>query len=287
MFEEIKERFYKSLSESIKNRKKALKLGREDILFDKTRVSKIVNNTRNGHHPYLIGKGEYHYLIYLFLCKDHDSFKNEDILETPEEELIKKCGNNYDSMLWGHIDWDKMFQDVITELSESDRLKGLGKDFEDTLVDYTPYAVIRFDELPTEYARKYIPLDELERKRQNAIEWVHLRHGSELFKETFYKRFSGKTLHKFDKEFPEFISDYLMKKKPNEYSLGLQAYNFHQSISRIAIHWQNLSGVLYGDMSDGESDLETLLSEYIINGREQMRKLEEFQQKFDALHIDI
>lgn len=287
MFEEIQKNFYESLVKSMKDRKKFLKLIRDDILSDPARVSKILNITRDAHHPYLIGKNEYPRLIYLFLCKDHDSFKKEDILNVEIKKLREKCGNNYDKMLWEHIDWDKMFQDVITELSKFDISEEPGKTFEKTLVDYIPYAVIKYDELPFNYPRIFIFPVEKEQKRRDAIEWVHLRHGSGLFKQTFYKRFSGKTLLEFDKEFPEFISDYLHERKPNPYSLGSQAYNTLKNISGYVAYWASLDEVQYSDISDKKSDLVKLLEEYIKNGREQIQKFEKYQKDFDVFHIDI
>lgn len=287
MFEEVKATFYMSLAKSIKKRKEILKLKRDDILPDPTRVSRIVKHIRNEHYPYLIGKGEYPYLNYLFLCKDHDSFIKEDVLNIEAEQHIKKFGNNYDEMFWGHIDWDKMFQDVIAELLKLDISEGFGKMFEDTLVDYVPYAVIRYDELPFEYARIYIFPDERDIKRRDAVKWVHLRHGSELFKQIFYEKFGGKNLCDFDKKFSEFISDYLEKKKPNDYSLGLQAYNVFKNVSGYSAQWQHFAEVQYSDISDEKSDLAKLLREYMDNGQEQIKKLEKFQQDFDAFQINI
>ncbi len=287
MFEEIKKRFYKSLGKSIQNRKKILGLKREDILNDPTRVSKIVKGKYNKHYPHLICRGEYVHLNYLFLCEDYESFKKENILQDEPKAPETEDGKNYDKMLWGHIDWDKMFQDVIRELSELDISEELGKLFEDTLIDYAPYANIRYDELPYNYARIYIDPDERKEKRQTAIERVHLSHGSELFKQTFYEKFSGKTLRQFNNEFSEFVLEYLEKRRPNKYSLGLQAYYFHQTISRTVAYWQSLDGVRYGDMSDEEVNLNPLFKSYYNNGRKQMKAFEEYQKKFDKLHIDI
>lgn len=45
--------------------------------------------------------------------------------------------------------------------------------------------------------------------------------------------------------------------------------------------------VRYGDVSDEESECQTLLEEYIENRQEQMNMLEKYQKKFDELHIDI
>ncbi len=287
MFEEIKKRFYESLIKSIKGRKKKLKLTQEDMLRDPKRVSKILHSKRDDKHRYLIGPSEYSYLNFLFLCEDHESFMKENIFNLKKEERIKKSGNNYDKMLWGHINWDEMFQGVIAELSKLDISEELGKNFEDTLVDYAPYAAIRYDELPHGYARKYIFPDERKKKREDAIEWVHLRHGSGLFKQIFYEKFSGKTLCEFNEGFHEFVSDYLGERRPKDHSLGLQTYSFHKAISRIAVYWQSLAEVQYNDMPEKKSDFQILLEEYIYNGRVQMKELEKYQQKFDALNIDI
>lgn len=311
MFEEIKEKFYESLIESIKDRKKSLEVIRDDILPDPKRVTKILNIIRDAHHPYLIGRDEYPRLIYLFRCKNKDLFDKEDILNVEVKTLREKCGNNYDEMLWEHIDWDKMFQDVITELSkfviseEAKKLKELKEQkelkkleeqkklvklaviFENALVDYVPYAAVKNEGLHPNYVKVCIFDDERERKRQDAIKWVYLRHGSSVFKQTFYKRFSGKTLHEFDKEFHEFVLDYLEEKNTKDYSLGKQTYSFHKSFSRIIIHWQELPEVKYGDVSDEKSDMYILLDEYRKYGMEHMKKLEEYQREFDKLHIDI
>lgn len=287
MFEAIQERFYQSLVKSIKDRKKILGLKREDMLRDPTRVSKILKVTRNGHFPNVICKGEYAYLNYLFLCEDHDSFEKENILYYESKEHEEKNGKNYDKMLWGHIDWDAMFRNVITELSEFDISEEYGKLFEDTLVDYAPYAVIRYDELCPGYGCVFISPDERKEKRQKAIERVHLGRGKELFRQTFLEKFSGKTLREFDKDFDKFISDYLKRSKPNDHSLGLQAYNFHKNLSKFVVDWQNLPEVQYADMTDKKLDLETLLYRYRENGWEQMQKLIKFQQEFDNLHVDI
>lgn len=288
MFEETKEKFYKSLVGSIEKRKKSLYLIRDDILPDPKRVTNILKIRRDARHPHLIGRDEYPRLIYLFLCKDKDSFDSLDVLDRENlEKLREKCGNNYDKMLWEHIDWDKMFKDVIKELSEFDISEGLGKIFEKTLIDYVPYAATKDEELHPDYGRLFIFQDEKKRKRQDAIKWIHLRHGSELFKQTFYKKFSGKTLCEFDMEFHEFVSDFLKERKYNDFSFGSQTYEFHKTFSRIIIHWQELPSVKYGDVSDEKSDLEILLDEYYKYGREHMKKLEEYQQQFDKLNTDI
>lgn len=308
MFKTTKDNFYQSLSESIEYRKKALGLKRNKILNDERRVSKIVHAVRNKHYPYLICRSEYPRLNLLFSCESQKSYEDKNDLNAKTEELIKKYGNNYDEMLWGHIDWDKMFHDVIAELSELDILehpeklkeleklkeskevkkqKEIEKCFKDTLVDYVPYALIRYDEFPFEYARTKIFLDERREKMQKAIRRVHLRHGSELFKQTFLDRFSGKTLREFDKEFPTFVSDYLNKRMPNDCSFGLQAYNFLKNLNKFEIDWQSLDEVRYGDVSDKKSDFQTLLEEYKKYAREHIMELEKYQQRFDNLNKDI
>lgn len=286
MFERTIDSFYKSLGRSIKRRKEALGLRRKDILNDEARVSKIVNGWHKEPHRYLIGRDEYPYLNYLFLCKDHKSFIENNQSTDPKERAAKN-GKNYDEMLWGHIDWDEMFRNAITELSEVDISEDIGKLFEDTLIDYVPYAVIRYDELCPEYARISIFSDERKETRQKAIERVHFGRGKEIFRNTFEKHFYGKTLFKFDDEFDDFISDYLKKIEPNVDSLGLQAYNFYKNLSKFVADWQSLPEVQYAEENDEKSDLKRLLEEYIKDGREHMQKLLKYQQKFDNLHIDM
>lgn len=288
MFEVTKENFYQSLGQSIKNRKDILKLKRKDILYDETRVSKIVKNVRNKCSPYLITKGEYPYLHYLFLCEDHDSFIKENIAEEKKgAELKKKYGDNYDKMLWGHIDWDIMFQNFITDLSKLNKSEELGELFEKTLTDFVPYALIQYEKLHPDCARLYIWEDEREKERQHAIEWVHLRHGSTLFKQSFYEKFSGKTLCEFDKGFLEFAKDYLNKRMPDKYSFGKQANTIHNNISGYKAYWQKIVEAQSDDSPCEESSIKELLEEYYKNGREQMKKLKEFQEAFDKLNIKI
>lgn len=287
MFEKIIEDFYKSLAGSIRNRKKQLKISRDEILNDPKRVSNITQAIRNNHHPYLIGKSEYAYLYYLYLFEDKDSFLKECILDTKVDVHIKKNGTNYDRMLWGHIDWDKMFKDTITELSGLDFSEGFGNLFESTLIDYVPYAVIKYDGLHPEYGKEYVFPEERERERQNAVCWVHLRHGSELFRKSFLERFEGKTLSGFDEKFREFVEDYLEKRKPNPYSLGLQAYSFHKNISGFAAYWQSFVEVQYSDMYDEKSKIVKLLDEYLENGRKQIQEFKKYQQYFDDFNVDI
>ncbi len=288
MFEEIIEKIYKSVIESIKDRKEKLKLKQEEMLKDPKRVSKILNNIRNEHYPYLICKGEYAYLKYLFLCEDKESFINKNILSDKPENHIKKNGSNYDEMLWGHINWETMFKDVITELSKFDTSEEFGNLFDETLVDYAPYANIKYDKLHPKYARTYIFPDKRESIRQKAIDWVYPGHDSEieLCKRTFYEKFSGKTLRELNKEFPDFISEYLHKKMPNAYSFGKRVYEIHNYLSGFVAYWQSLDGVQYGDIPNEISKKEALLREYIKYNQDQIKKLEEYQKDFYNLNSD-
>lgn len=311
MLKKMKDVFYQSISKAINDKKKKFNLNPNEILNDGTRVSKIINSVHNAHYPYLISQTEYMYLIQLFLYNTEQEFKDAKILNTPEAELLKKCDNSFDKMLWDHIDWDKMFQDVIAILSETDivekqkELEELEKQekpkkwkeleelenqvrliklFEKTLVDYAPYALIRYDELPFDYARIFIFPEERAEKRKKAIERVYLRHGSETFKQSFLKKFSGKTLREFDKGFYRFISDYLEKKIPDKYSLGLQAYEAHLSHSKFVVRWKEFLNVEFEDTDDEKS---ILLRKYIKSNQEHMLELAEYQQEFDNLLIDI
>lgn len=236
-FEVIINNFYKSLSDSIMSKKKSLHLKRDDMLPDPKRVTQITNKIRDEHHPCLISKRECAYLYYLYTKKDKDSFLKEDILIKDVDYHIKRNGDNYDKMLWYHINWNKMFKDTIKELSELDSSEKMGELFDDTLIDYVPYAVIKGDKLHPKYGRTYIFPEERRRKRENAIHRVHLQHGSDFFKQCFLEKFGGTTLDKFDKRFNEFVEYYLEKRKPSQYSFGLQAYNLYNNISGFASRW--------------------------------------------------
>ena len=61
----------------------------------------------------------------------------------------------------------------------------------------------------------------------------------------------------------------------------------HKNLSEFAAYWESIDGVQYDDVSDEDLGLETLLRKCIENGREQMKVLEEYQKKFDELHINI
>lgn len=279
--------FYKSLGKSIGERKKALKLKREDILYTPERVSKIVNGRFNKHYPYLIAKYEYEELLCLFLGNDEKSFlelKNTAIHEP--EKFIKEAGRNYDKMLWGHIKWENLFKDTIEDLSKVDISTDLGRLFEATLIDYVPYAVIKYNELHPKDGKIYIFPEKREETRTEAIQRVYYKCGNKLFKQTFLENFTGKTLDKFYKKYVEFVEDYLKQKEPNPYSLGLQAYNLCKNISGYSAKWQSLEETQYND-SEEKTDLEKLLEEYLINEREQVKKLKRYQQRFDSLKVII
>ncbi len=254
--ENVINNFYKSLGKSIEERKKkeSLKLRRDDILENPKRVTDIIKGKHNIHHPYLIGKYEYEDLYCLFLSDDKETFfKNLKLARENRDEFYKKIGNNYDKMLWGHIDWDMMLQDTINAISQMDISTDLGKLFDETLIDDVSYAVIKYDELDPGCAVKWIPQEERADIRKKAIERVHLRCGHELFKQIFLEHFSGETLDKFDKQFLEFVKDYLEQKKPNQYSFGLQAYNLYKNISGFNAKWYLTENAQYGNADKEEN----------------------------------
>lgn len=320
MFENIKKGLYKSLGVAIKNRKETLKLTHSEILNEPKRMTKIIKGTQREHCRYLIYSGEYPRLNLLFSCEDRNTFLSENDLNAESKQLIKKYGSNYDDMLWGGINWAEMFQEVITELSEFNILEKqkeleklekleevkkskaekeleemeelkelkeqvrLVKMFEKTLVDYAPYALIRYDELPFDYARIFISPEERAEKKKKAIERIHLGNGCETFKRYFLKNFSGKTLRDFDKGFYRFVSDYLEEKSPDEYSLGLQVYESHLSHSKFVVKWKEFLDV---EFDDTENEKSILLRKCIRRNREHMLELAGYQQEFENLLIDI
>ena len=288
LFERIIDKYYKSLGETINNRKKKLKLKREYILNDVKRVTYIVNGYHDEHHPYLIGKSEYDILYCLFLSDRQIAFfDNKDIAMSEPKKFKKKISGNYDKMLWGHIDRDMMLQDTIDILSQIDISTDLGHLFEETLIDDVSYAVIKYDELDPGCPVVWIFPEEREETRKKAIERVHLRCGYKLFKQIFKENFSGKTLDKFDKCFAEFVKDYLKKKKPNPYSLGLQAYNLCKNISGFKAQWYSSEKIQYASEKEEKTELEKFLADYIRNGNEQIEKLKEYQHRSDSLEMNV
>lgn len=296
--ENVINNFYKSLGKSIEERKRkeSLKLRREDILANPKRVTDIIKGKHNKHHPYLIGKYEYEELYCLFLSDDEKTFlENQKLARGNRDAFYKKIGNNYDKMLWEHIDWDVMLRDTIDTVSKMDISTDLGKLFEETLIDDVSYAVIKYDELAPGYAVVWIPLEERAGIRKKAIERVHLRCGHKLFKKIFMDNFLGKTLDKFDKNFVEFVKDYLEQKKPDQYSFGLQAYNLCKNISGFKVKWYTSEKAQYANVeeSTGEeksineeeekTESEKLLEDYIRDGYIQIEKLKEYQERFDSL----
>lgn len=278
MFEKTIDLIYESIAKAIKKKRQELKqIKRKDILDIPRRVTDIINNKHNIHHPNLIGKYEYDALYALYISKDEKSF-----FENKKREF-----DNYDKMLWQHIDWDKVFKSTITELSTLDLSDELGEIFDSTLIDYVPYAVIKYDELDPNYGRTYIFPEERKKERKNAIYRIYLQHGNKVFRQTFLEKFTGCTLNKFDIHFSEFVKEYLKKKEVQPYSLGLQAYNLHKNLSIFAAHWQSLDEVQYSDIYKTSSEFGKLLEQYIKDEIEQIRKLKEYQQAFDTFDVEI
>ncbi len=284
LFERIIDKYYKSLGETINNRKKKLELKREYILNDVKRVTYIVNGYHDEHHPYLIGKSEYDILYCLFLSDRQIAFfDNKDVAISEPKKFKKKIGGNYDKMLWGHIDWDMMLQDTIDTLSKMNISTDLGKLFDETLIDDVSYATIKYDDLDPKYPVILIPQEERAVTREKAIERVHLRYGHKLFKQIFLEHFAGKTLDKFDKQFLEFVKDYLEQKKPDQYSFGLKAYNLCINLSGFGAKWYGSEKVQYADEKEEKTEIEKFLKEYIEDERNQIKKLKEYQERFDSL----
>ena len=116
---------------------------------------------------------------------------------------------------------------------------------------------------------------------------MHFGHKDELFKDTFYKHFSGKLLPDFDDGFSDFVLDYLEESKPKDYSIGLQAYNFYKNLSKYVADWQKLPEVQYVEENAEKSDLEILLQKYREYGWKHIQELIKYQQEFDNFHIDM
>lgn len=280
------EYFYDSLSKSIKNRISELKVTRQEVLqLDPTRVTDIVKNRRDKKHPYLLGEREYHqiYNIFLFNTKeevanqvlDNDKFMEEIEVygldnETGKKGVIKKKKfidlNNYDDMLWGHIDWEELFLCVLEDIQALNVDDELYKIFEKSLLDYVPYAIdcAHFESSDTNPFSNfflseppvYAPIEveslltgelkienelvfgneifnQLEENKRKSIDWVYLRGKSAIIsklKNKFLTAFSGKRLQKFDRKFDSFLLGFMTRltvdKLPKHNSFGMKAYNY-------------------------------------------------------------
>lgn len=282
MFETILTDFYHSLADSIKERKKALGLKRYDILNDPTRLTDIISKKRDKHHPYMIGRMEYKYLSDLFRFDNKDDFFSQGLLNTNRETYSNYKYDNYDQLLWGHINWDEMLRKVIDELSEETIPESLKSPFEETLIDYVPYAMVKNKGIHPKYAKIYFFPEDIQERRTKAINWVHLSNGNSFFKSAFLKKFSGKTLKKFDEKFIEFITDYLVAKKPQKNSLGLQAYNLRINASGYIAFMQSRIECQYKDIYYEEAKQYELLEKYEKNVYRLINEFEQIQSKFQS-----
>lgn len=76
----------------------------------------------------------------------------------------------------------------------------------------------------------------------------------------------------------------MYKSRPNEYSFGLQEYSYYKNIRGFEAIWKFNSKVQNIQMHKDEITVESkLFEEYIDNAREQLRRFEKYQMKFDNL----
>lgn len=282
--------FYKSLSTAIKNRVDKLGLTREEVFSNNPkRVTEIIKNKRTKKHPYLIGEREYRWLYRIFLYESSEEINihvidNSDYFETVEEyKGDKKTGrnklvtsqkyvdrNNYDKMLWEHINWDSMYETILEDIQNLDEKYKVYRDFNLSLLDYVPYAIDYADyengetnpfsnffmvEPPVyrsvkvdspfsnelESGEELVFGDEIfnqfEQNKLRAIDWVYKKNKAEIqntIKERFLKEFSGQKLQKFDRKFDGFLKEIMTeiieKKVPIKTSFGMQAYDYMTEI---------------------------------------------------------
>lgn len=266
MFETTKENFYKSLAASIRERQMALKLENYEILDNEIRMSRITKNIRNKYVPYLIAKNEYPYLNHLFVSDSRETFLSTPITE-PE---------NYDDMLWGHIDWDAMFDDFIRDLLSLDVSGTLGELFEDALVDYVPYVRCRFEGCITA------------KSRRDAARYEYQKCGSTQFGEAFYTAFGGMLLSDFDENFNAFAMGYVLhqnirsKRQPKlsrTSSFGHQAEAVYNAVSEH----RTKMGEIIKKNPEKEASIRKWMESYERNALEWIKTLEKLQKRFDRL----
>ncbi len=274
--------YYASLSASIENRISTLKLKRKHVLpTDPSRVSKIKNNTRSKKHPYLIGTKEYKWINLIFMMNN-----KEDIIQAIRHYDEASVGEglvslhedsdsmNYDDLLWGHIDWEKLYVIILEDLNNIPKASELGSAFMDSLLDYVPFAIdvahyeyidknhassffeselqpyyeyeVCLETSEIAHARELVHGDEMriiyKENYSRAVEWVFMRDKISIvrrLKETFLNHFRGKRLQKFDHKFENMLKDFMFsiikEKMPSNSSFGLQAYNYVTDINDSGI----------------------------------------------------
>ena len=173
-----------------------------------------------------------------------------------------------------------MLRKVIKELSEETIPESLKNLFEETLIDYVPYAMVKNKDMHPKYAKIYFFPEDIQERRTKAINWVHLSNGNSFFKSAFLKKFSSKNLKKFDENFIEFITAYLVAKKPQKYSLGLQAYNLRINASAYIAFMQSKIEYQYKDIHSKEAEQYELLENYEKNVYRLINEFEQIQSKF-------
>ncbi|WP_270290016.1 hypothetical protein [Enterococcus casseliflavus] len=292
--------FYESLSQSIAKRIKKLGVTRDEVLPDPTRVTAIIKNRRTKKHPYLIGEREYNNLYNLFKFDTREEvarqeLDNDNFVEVVEEYGVdRKTGkrgiiqkekfvdpNNYDDMVWGHIDWEKIFNCILEDIQKLDYDDELNVAFRHTLLNYVPFAIDsanfevadnnHFSDFFMKEPPVYFPIEvespmtgeieiqselvfgdeifnQLEQNERKAIEWVYIKNKSQLIdrlKEAFLSDFKGKRLQKFDRHFNYFLLNimysFITENEPKTGSFGLQAYNYMKDILETKLVNENIN----------------------------------------------
>lgn len=130
--------FYQSLSESIAERMEKLDLRPAQVTRDDPKRAKaVINNQRSDRYRTLIGKSEYIHFLKLFRFETTYDFKT-CILE--EQDFTIK---EQDNLLWGHIDWNQMYQLMMKDflsipIKKNSQLLNL---YEHSLLNYVPFAI--------------------------------------------------------------------------------------------------------------------------------------------------
>ncbi|MGX7030846.1 hypothetical protein ACWN8B_05735 [Vagococcus zengguangii] len=284
MYEVTRNYFYKSLSLSLKQRKKeskkknreifpadeienGLKIPKEFVVKQQNsrnkRVSRILNNNRPESYPYLMSSNEV--------------------------DVLTKTLNytNSDEMLWGHIRWQDMYSAVIEDLSKGNVSNDLQETFKKNLIDYVPYSKLHYYEV-TEYGKVWGLYEKQEKEdiTNKAIKWSYFDSTETYVKElkkSFLKEFTGTKLDKFNQKLSyfldKFLKEFLQQFIPEENSFGQQTFRYQKEVD---INYDKLNGIKE-QLHGGENDITTLLDEYTTYSINHIEKLAMFQKKFKEL----
>ena len=296
MYELTIEFYFEGLSKKLKKRKEKLHKANKDIFPADTgdglseemiethqnsrnkRVSKILNNKRDRSHPYLMSE-----------------FEVDVFVETLEYKNSKE-------MLWNHINWKEIYNEVLNDLKKGNVPVELRNIFYSNLIDYVPYAELHYYE-NTKFGKAWNKYTELEKDKifEDAMKWCYydkkeeqaeklekeFENSLKYVSEKDVEKGSEQKLKKFDLFFSSFLSNFLTPFlndcRPKKDSLGQQVLNYQEEIDVYRYKYNELMEFSQGE----ETNHITVLKNYLDYSKEHVNKLASFQKELKEANIDI